>query len=443
MVLAAFILSFLYWVYLGFTTRMVIGGDAQGYQLLAEYIQAGWSTFFATGPQREPLYPLFISQCMRLGEFFHVPHLHIQTAFQIIVFGFTQYLLYLILKRLNVRPVITACAVLYFGFSPSLVNSAFSSYSEILTYPLILSILLLASHASQKFNQASFTKVISWGVALGLLFVALTSVKAVFELIFLLFLIPLLWKKPFSKILIFVLAAVLTYEVPIISYKKLNENTNGQYALTDRGGWALYGNTVRRMQPLNLNRLIAAAAYVPGEGFCRQVLDEKRCFEWSTGPSDKIGLAANGTVAASNIAKTKRNSYFIKESAKEVFKNPPQYLLLAGLESFKILFWESTKIGFVIYPKWLDAFFDLSIFKNLLRVSAFLMTCIIVTLSLNLFFRRQLPGFLMWSLFLMFIYIFIHAPFFILTRYAFPIVPLILLLGAYCMEVALAKRKQY
>jgi len=136
----ALALCWLYWLYLFLASQMEIAMDASGYEILGSRIyQQGWDEYFRTGPNREPLYPFVISLAMRIGDFFSWPYPAVQKTFQILMLGFSQLLALRILRTLKVNQIVRAFVILYLGFSPALVNSAFSLFSEILTYPLMLS----------------------------------------------------------------------------------------------------------------------------------------------------------------------------------------------------------------------------------------------------------------------------------------------------------------
>ena len=60
----------------------------------------------------------------------------------------------------------------------------------------------------------------------------------------------------------------------------------------------------------------------------------------------------------------------ITQKVHEAFKS--KGLKLSVVESCKMLFWESTRIGFVIYPRWLMHLYDFSLFKNGLRLLVFI-----------------------------------------------------------------------
>ena len=98
-----------------------------------------------------------------------------------------------LLKKLTINNTIIALTILYIGVSPTLVNSAFSLFSEIATYPLILGIICVAVKAWQSILQENSTlKLAFLGLALGILFILITSVKAIFEFLLPILLLPYL-----------------------------------------------------------------------------------------------------------------------------------------------------------------------------------------------------------------------------------------------------------
>jgi hypothetical protein len=189
--LFAILLSFVYWAYLYFTTSMVIAHDAICYYDIANDIfEKGWIYFFKTGPQREPFYPFIIATSMKISEFCQLPYESIQKILQIGILFISQLLMWNIFQKMNISPRMIAAGLLYFGFSPCIVNSAFSLYSEILTYPFTLGIIIVSILAWRLIQEKALIKSILMGMALSALFLGLTGTKGVGEGIFVFFMIP-------------------------------------------------------------------------------------------------------------------------------------------------------------------------------------------------------------------------------------------------------------
>ena len=461
-VLTVFLLSIAYWTYLFFSSSMVIRYDSLGYENLASLIyKSGWIQYFVTGPNREPMYPWVISISMRLADQLGVSYHEIQKFIQIIFLFITQLLTFKILKKLRAPDAVTALTLLYLGFSPALINSAFSLYSEILAYPFILGIIL-ASAESWKLIQKNYSpKIFFFGLGLGLLFVSITFVKAVFQCILPVFLIPFFYlllkalikqnKRLFFNTGALFFMVILTFNAFVIPYKFLNKKYNGVYAFTDRGAWALYGNTARRMQPLDRKKVIAAFAFTAGEGVCRRFAEPMECAFWSSGTSDNLGFSKLQELTHNNIPKDKIDSTLIDLSKNLILQDPLQYLGVTLIMSFPLFFWESTKIGFVDYPAWLNKLYDWGMFKDRLRLFIFLMTFISFIYLIRFVGKNRSKVILEESfnpadsslednhdivtaffiLNLLLAYVVVHSFFYILTRYALPIAPLYLITIAF------------
>jgi hypothetical protein len=453
-VLYAFILCFFYWAYLFFTTRMNIEYDAIGYEHLGSLLhKEHWSAYFK-GLNREPLYPLLISFSMRLGELLSVHYQWVQRAVQTLILFLTQVLMLGILRKLKVRESVTALTILYAGVSPALVNSALSLYSEIATYPVVLLIILASYRAWQALFRPARGPKIWLGGALGLVFVAMTLLKGIFEVIapvyfvfYFFLIISCVFLKKEKHLLrdafIFLLTCLIVFYSGIFFYKSINKKYNGHFAVTTRGAWALYGNTARRMEKLDFKRLATALAYVPGEGVCDALFGEEPCRFWSFETSDDFGLRQREDLTKQNLPPEKIDKALIGLSVKKAMQNPLQYCLLMGLEGMKLVFWESTKIGFVAYPPLLMKLFYFTPFKDGLRLSVALLTLGALFYATRHAQRDDgYPGMLvMFILILIVPYIITHAFFFVLTRYVLPIAPLYLILIAFGAEGVLSRKQ--
>ncbi|MDO8302136.1 MAG: hypothetical protein Q7T18_02740, partial [Sedimentisphaerales bacterium] len=338
---------------------MNISCDAIGYSELGRMLQNdGMLKYFETGPQREPAYPLLISLAMHIEGWTGIVYTKIMAAFGVVILLISQILVYAILRRLNVRAGICAAVLLYFGFSPALNNTAFSLYSEIATYPFILGIVLISGRLWEASRRDQRKSACLSGAALGLLFAGVTLIKAVFEIIFpaytIIFLAALLLprlkiRRQLQTAALSIIVAIGCYYAPITAYKQLNKIHNGNFAITNRGSWALYGNTARRMEPLTFKRFLTALVYVPGEGVCTSLFSADECRVWSFYESDTFGLGKLNELNNQGLSKTQIDTQLIKMSKEKILQNPFQYVLLMIFEGGKMFFWESTQIGFVQY----------------------------------------------------------------------------------------------
>ena len=441
--IVAIIVSLIYWIYLALSSHMVIIYDSVGYERLGRLItEQGWTEFFKTGPHREPLYPLLIACAIRLADIAHISYQSCIIAFQIIIFLITQLLMLALLRQLKLSTTWQTIALLYFGFSPALVNSMLSLYSEILTLPFVLGIILvaikitcvIASEAKQSSREDCFVTSFL-AMTLGLLFVIITLIKGIFEVIaplFLMFILIIIFQQgKIRQAFKFFLTTFLIFYCLIFSYKTLNQTFNGQFTLTNRAAWAFYGNTARRMEPLNLKRVIVALAYMPGEGACRSIFPEGECNFWSFRRSDEHGFAKSQELASQGMTGRSQDRELLKLAKEMILKNPFQYGLFMMIESGKMFFWESTKIGFVEYPAWLTKLFDFVPFKNGLRLAAFFLTLFSIIYSIS---KAKNNTTLTVILIFITLYIGIHSFFFTLTRYSLPIAPLFIILIVYTLQ---------
>jgi hypothetical protein len=443
-----FLLSLLYWLYLSQTTRMSITADAICYESLGRMIYSqGWISYFTTGPNREPLYPLLIAASMHIGHITGLAYVKIMALFGVIILFLTQALCYKILRLLNIRNSICVLVLAYLALSPALNNAAFSLFSEIAAFPIILGIVLISANAWDAITQNKREQALIYGALLGILLTAATLVKGIFECISPAYLIIFFATvfltdktKKIATLLLCLAAAFSFYYVPITDYKWLNKQYNGNFAITNRASLALYGDTAQRMAPLTFERFAEALAYVPGEGVCNGIFGPRECDFWSFQKCDELGTEKQIELNIHHLSLEKINSALIKASAQKALQKPLQYALMTFLEGFKMFFWESTKVGFVDYPVWLQNIYDTKMLNNGLRFFASLMTLIaVISLWVSTLRSPRSPiSFLIGQMVLLYIVFF--SFFFIVTRYALPIAPLYLIaIGVWLNNLASKK----
>ncbi|MDZ4241994.1 MAG: hypothetical protein U1D99_04115, partial [Candidatus Omnitrophota bacterium] len=342
--------------------------------------------------------------------------------------------------------------VLYLGLSPALVNSALSMYSEIAVYPFVLTIVLLTAAARVAGRSGRIGLVFLSGAGSGAFFFFATLVKGVFEGIAPCFLVAaVLQFRPHPRwtrsAIVFAAAALLVFYNGLSLYKAANLRHNGNYTLTNRGAWALYGNTARRTQVMDKQLLLAAVAYAPGEGFCKSLLDDEACRFWSAGKSDEFGFNKLKELESRGLSGGTLDKELLRLSVRKAGEAPLQYGFFGFLEAAKMLFWETTKLGFVTYPVWLEKLFDTVWLKNGLRLLMGILTlAAIVFAAVRLWTgrRKQEPGGeneLIYPVLLMVLFFAaFHAPFFVLTRYILPLAPLYLVLIAVLIDSCFNRR---
>jgi len=426
---AVFFLSLLYWSYLALTTRMEIVFDSIGYQSLGRMLESqSWTVYFSSGPHREPLYPLLIAAAMRLEHLTGFAYVKIMCFFGMIIMFLTQVLSYKIMRLLNIRQGICMLILIYLGISPALNNSAFSLFSEIGTYPLVLGILLTSYYLWDAINQEHKKHVLLLSLLLGILLTLATLIKGVFECVAPIYLIIFFLKAKRNKALLLSIIVTLgCFYIPITSYKWLNWHYNGTFAVTDRGSSMVYGNAARDTEPLTLKKFGAALASVPGVGVCPKYFSQENCDFWAFQESDAIGSEKVTELNKQHLNGTQTDATLIHLAIQKVRQKPFQYILISSIEAFKMFFWESTKIGFVAYPEWLSKIYSIKIFNNGLRLLMSLASFVAVFFLWLQIVTQKSPPFacLIGAMILIYIFFFIFVC--VLTRYALPISPLYLI----------------
>ncbi|MDP2652858.1 MAG: hypothetical protein Q8Q08_02380 [Candidatus Omnitrophota bacterium] len=448
---------FLYWAYLSFVTQMIVVHDSVNYEFLGRLIKdQGFPAYFQTGPHREPFYPILIALAMRLAEGMSLSYQTVLKVLQFIFLFLTQLLALRLMVRLNISPVLTGICLFYMGISPAFVNAALSLYSEIAAFPFAVLIVLAGGRVWTSLAEAPPRKAALGGAGLGAVFVFATLSKAIFQLVAALFIAgfaavavsAVLRKQPktFRNILCFLAAFVLVYQGAVTCYKWANWTGNGTFTFTDRGAWALYGSTARRMEPLPGHRLLAAVAFAPGEEFCGKVANPEDCVFWSYRTSDDLGVNKLYELIGQGMSNQDINRTLLRFSIEKAVHNPAQYAILMAVEGLKMFFWESTGIGFVAYPDWLSAAHSLPLFKHGLRYLLAILTVLALGYGILVSWRGRRAVFCLspppedrvlitgWITALILAHIISYSFFFILNRYVLPLAPLYIILIALFLQ---------
>lgn len=450
MIILSICCSWMWWIYLANNAHMVIAQDALSYEDLGRQIASlgFFPNYFVDGPLREPVYPLLVAFAMKIEFWYHWPYQKVMALLGITILGLNQLCTLRLLQLLKIRPIIITAALLYLGFSPAMNNAALSLYSEISVIVFILPLMLMLYYLITSIKNASHLQSFIVAFIIGILIFLLTMVKASFEIIGPIFIFIsyfLLWRKfPREVRLISLCLAIslFTFILSVHRYKSFNQFYNGQYVVTNRASWALYGNTVRRMEPLTTPRLIGALAYVPGEGVCHHLAKPADCDFWSYRLSDAYGMTRLSQLQHTTKNDTAINQQLFNDTAQAVLKNPLQYILLTKLEAIKMFFWESTQIGFVDYPAWLTNIYANMFFKNILRIIVSIATAFAVIFIWLQMLRKKSDLLIQMLGFFIALFIGIYALFFILTRYALPIAPLYIIAIAYTANILYNKRHE-
>ncbi len=453
---ASLIICALYWIFCLFIAQTAVVYDSMSYEYLGNMLaQKGLLEYFKTGPNRELLYPLLVALAMKIGAVTAASYQTILFFFQLGILFITQCLTIKILRKLNIQPAIMAVIILYEGFSPALFTSAFRVYSEIITFPLMLLIVLAAPMAWAGLHKSIKSAVLG-GVLLALSFVLMAFSKGIFEVIAPLFLLPTIiyvaksgFKKDreiFLNGLAFLCSFFIVFSTPINTVKFLNQKYNGNYTFTNRGAWALYGNTARRMEKLTWERFLTALAYVPGWGTCNSLFGPQACAFWSYRESDDLGFKMRQRLEAQGLSKDALNKAFVNLSFQKVLENPPQYLLLTFVEGLKMLFWDSLDTGLTIFPQPVMNIYQSDFLKRVVYYLVAPLT-LIALLNLALYLwksRREIfspaassTNLLFFLFLLIIIYICAHSIFYIDPRYSYALGPLYLISIAFLLQTGL------
>ena len=451
-----FLICFIYWIYLFFSTQMEIKFDAIGYEGLGSIIyHDGWIAYFKQGPSREPLYPFVVSLSMHAAEIFRVPYAVPQKIIQILTVFLTQILTLRILRKLQVKNSLQIFAILYLGFSPAIINSAFSLFSEIAAYPFVLAIILAARHLWISVRIKGYGQSFFAGLTLALFFLAATFTKGVFQGVLYFFLLPFILLAFYSALthqkkicvtsVLSLLLIVIIFQSCFIGFKLMNKKYNGLFEFTDRYGLAVYGNAAKRAKELNPRVFMAYLASVPGDGFCRQFFSVEECKYYSWESADRIwGYELPKLLAG--VPPEKQTEKTIALAKDKIAKNPLQHFVLSGIEGMKMFFWESTHLGNVTYPIWLRTCYDFPVFKDGLRLTISLLTIYSFLFLIYFLFKNKTKLFqpplanepdyqLCFFIALMISsYTALYAVLHILTRFALPIAPLFIVCIAFCLN---------
>jgi len=460
-ILLTFCISWAFLLYIALTSHMIIFHDSLGYESLGKAVhEQGWEFFFKTGPQREPIYFGLIALSMSIAQQLAIPSYQpALMLLQLLLLMSTQVLAFLILRKIKVHDYIIAGAILYLGFSPVIVNSAFILWSEIVTYPLMLLLILAYAACLHHIQQGPHQRLINsicLGSVFGLLLVLNMFVKGAFEIIAPALMLPIFMKSVqalrlkqpvlFKRSIVVLCACLFTFYAPILSYKWANLKYNGNFTFTSRVSSALYGNIARRMATLDSKKWLAALAYVlPNEELCHRLYGQNECFYWGEIQGIIISKAKEREFDQQNLTLEQRNKDFIKLSLQKVTSNPLQYVSLAFLEGLKMVFWEGMGITYIVYPNLVAQLYAYKPLEYALKYGMPIVTVwALVYLTTLAWTRRKQTTEAQAIIFALFntlvIYIGAYTPFFIHGRYALPIAPLYVICIALWLNSFLTKK---
>ncbi len=453
----AFIIPFVWWIYLFFTTQIIIVFDAEGYEQIGKMIHLqGWHEFFRTGPQREPFFSGLIALSMLLGDFFKISYFYPLKIFGAAFLFLTMVFSYRLMKKLSVHQVIAAAVIFYLGVSPVMTNSSMRLWSEFAAYPWIVLAVWWTIRSWQSMNHWAEDRQGFWGAArkgavLGGLFLLIMSVKASAEAILIVYLWPFYWQILISyrsknyiqikRLVIFLAAIFLVFEGGVGSYKLANYISNGHYQYTGRWDWALWGYVKRRSEPMTFRKVEAAVAFVPGMDVCSKNFTPEECNFWSTRYSDDLDADKSKELSNKKLAEGETTKFFVQDSIRLLTSSLFQQVGLMFIEAHKIFFWES-QIAFVAYPNWLEAIlysnplmYGLKTILALLCWGAVVITIFCLCQRKRWFNQKgQEQAALLFVFNFIFWYTAAYSLYFIVDRYIFPIVSLLMILVAFAIN---------
>jgi len=456
-ILVVFLICLTYWLYLAFASQMKISQDAIGYERLGLMIhEEGWKEYFITGPNNEPFYPFTIAFSMKIADLFSISYQLVQKIIQLVFLFTTQILILYALNKLRINNAIKLGAVLYFGFSPAMVNSSLILFSEILVYPFVVAAVLFGTLSWSAIHNSNSKRIASLSFCTSCAFGLAALDRAIFQYVFLLFLIPYFFiaigsaikqnRILFLRSILYILVAVLTFNSFIIPFKLANKRFNGSFKFVYDHSGGVFGCAAKRAEKLTFRTLLVNLASIPGERFCRLFFTDKECWACEYHMADYHTRQTLGRLLEKTPKDEIRSKTF-SLAFKKAIENPWQQILLIGLEALKMPFWESAQIGFVQYPIWLQNLFNFKLFKNALRLLMTVLTyCALIIMILKVFKQRQIlfspqsrniPDIIMLFIILWVIitYTALHSVLLIINRYSLPLVPLYIIGIAYFLHI--------
>ncbi|NTV30242.1 MAG: hypothetical protein HGA80_09200, partial [Candidatus Omnitrophica bacterium] len=381
-----------------------------------------------------------------------VPYHIFSKCFLLFLLAVTMLGVYRLTRMLGAGRGLAGLAALYLGISPALLNSTLWMWSEAAAYPWVVWIVVISVNLWRSvLERKAWGDVAGCSLALAVLFFLLTMVKAIAATVMVLFMVPFYltilyfafkfqWGR-LGRVLLSLGLVLGLMGAAVNGYKWLNWHYNGQYEVTDRGDFALYGNTVRRLQPMNRARVAQALLSVPRLGLCEKYYGQE-CVFWTYVMSDHIVEQIQVNLDAANMPPAEKAKFFISNAFKLMAQHPFQQTFFMLVESSKMLFWEN-RLYFVQYPAWLAHLYSRFSLIYTLCFTWALLSLIGVVYALfyivGWFFRKDRAqedkNLAVWLFAFWFIACFsgLYSLFFIDMRYALPIAPLFVALFMGCL----------
>jgi hypothetical protein len=425
-----FVLLTFYWAYLVAATQPLVVYDAIGYQEFGRLLmEKGWPAYFQ-GLYREPLFPFMISLAMRLEQASGIGYTYILKVFLLIELAVAMAGTYRLARLLGARRIWAGVAAFYLGISPAIVNSTLWLWSEGAIYPFVVWGVIWLVHTWGEMRKGSgILRLSGYAAWTAVLFILAAMVKAPVATVFVALLIPWYWavlyglwhndKHMAGRALLVSLICLLMMGAYVENYKYLNWRGNGNYAITNRADLALFGNTVRRLDPQALKLIPEAILCAPRLGYERYA--GRSCGYWTYALSDNINVQYAQELSAKGFTDQERQAFFFSTAFRLMREHPFQELFFSLIEGSKMFFWEN-RLWFVKYPEGLARIYKhQAVFQGLYVVMALLSFAgLLCTLYRALHYRRMAEIF---AAFFVVFFIGSYVLFFVDIRYAFPLAP--------------------
>lgn len=216
----------------------------------------------------------------------------------------------------------------------------------------------------------------------------------------------------------------------------------------------LYGTVDRRLiQPFSAKKLFSALAMIPGDGVCNAIYGYDTCIHWTFFKTEELGLKKVAELESNKVPQNKMGRELMAQSLERILKQPFEYALFHMIEWGRVFFWESTQIGYVSYPHWLENLYLFTPFQKGIRLVSGCLS--VLSFSFLVFFviknrslllekgsRADIYQHYFFILLLIVVFTQLYAFFCILTRYSFPMIPLYLLSAALFLNSLFTKNRQ-
>ncbi len=424
-------LAICWWGYLSLTSSHFIIFDSEDFMRIAQFFTHGGtvSDYFSTGPNREPLYPLFIALSLNLSSWCHVPF---ELMYNILSFGIL-FMIVLTIHRscemLKFCFPITWIIVTYTCFSPILINSTLAIYSELLA---ALFLLLTAVNFSLLITAAINKHPIKLhALYLSLSLLGLTLVKGIGEALSIFIFASLFFiiRRYHIRPAILIMALIIFY-APLTLFKATNYIYNKHFALTNRASDSLYGNITRRSKiPLTATNVLSQAATVPvSNDICGSLFTYDQCYQWSMSVGDDTAIHFRQKLAAQQLPDRQQQSLMRQETIHHYVNTLPSQLIYQLIESTKFFFTEMSQGAFVAYAAWIEKIHNHPLVINFFSfvVGGLLFLSFIINI-IEACRRKDAAVLALLGVFVLvaFLFSFVH----VLHRYTIPTLPLLILLG--------------